>query len=145
MNEEDEISAINSPDSRRGNISDQRRSKSAGCDDDDDQPPGLANAGRESAVEFGYVRGTGGRPVRPTRSPDRETSPVPPKAQFGRRLICLFGIYFVFVFGGFIVYLCHIIYISHHLLQCCIIQGGMARFNTDGSYIYSIGALLPTH
>ena len=86
MNEEDEISAINSPDSRRGNISDQRRSKSAGCDDEDDQPPGLANAGRESAVEFGYVRGTGGRPVRPTRSPDRETSPVPPKAQFGRRL-----------------------------------------------------------
>ena len=25
------------------------------------------------------------------------------------------------VFGGFIVYLCHIIYINHHFLQCCII------------------------
>ena len=57
---------------------------------------------------------------------------------------CLYCI-FVFVFRGICCVLTtyHLYYPS--FLQCCIIQGGMARFNTEGSYICSIGALLPAH
>ena len=103
MNEE--LAYLNSPDTpgRRDHINNQRRSRSAGLADEH-PPSGLAN-GRKSAPGYALAGGAGGRPIRSDGSPDRETSPVPPKAQFGRRssmddddgmLVSIYSVSFLF-------------------------------------------------